>query len=462
MQAPVPAAPDLGQLIDDSRWSPLQKWVLVLGALAFTADGLANQVLGLAIPALIRDWRVPGQAFAAVAALGLIGVALGTTFGGLLGDRLGRRRGLTGSVLLFGLMTVASARVHTLTELMALRFIGGLGIGGAIPNGAALISEFTPLRRRSVAIAIGMLFIPVGGVVAGGLATGILPQLGWRGLFLVAGAVTLAIGLLFAAVLPESPRFLVRFAERRSQLLELLRRCGLSLDPRVQLTDAVTRERTPLKALFGHGMLTDTLALWVAFFFGLLASYTLFSWVPTMLAGQGFSLSATSIGTTSFNIGGMIGSIVGGWLIEKVGSRASVLALAAGTSLGALALGLMPLNPQHGLGTALIALTAEGFFLGGFHNGLYTLAAFLYPPFVRGTGVGAAAGVGRIGAVVSAYTGVLALELAGKSGYFIVIAVAAAIALLATAVFRQHVARSAGKSGQADEATPVAAASQRH
>jgi AAHS family 4-hydroxybenzoate transporter-like MFS transporter len=180
--------------------------LLVFAALAFGVDGMANQVLGLAIPALIRDWGASRAAFAPVAALGLIGVAVGAALGGMLGDRFGRRAGLIGSVLLFGLMTTGTAFAHGMTSLTCLRLLAGLGIGGAIPNGAALISEFTPAHRRSLAIALGMVFIPVGGLLAGIVATAMLPQFGWRGLFLIAGALPLLLALVFLrASRPTTP-----------------------------------------------------------------------------------------------------------------------------------------------------------------------------------------------------------------------------------------------------------------
>jgi AAHS family 4-hydroxybenzoate transporter-like MFS transporter len=431
---------DLTQLLDRGRWSPFQKRLLVLAALAFAVDGLANQVLGLAVPALIRDWHVTRDAFAPAVALGLTGVALGAAIGGALGDRLGRAAGLTGSVLLFGLATAGMAACHGLTSLTVLRFAAGAGIGGAIPNGAALITEFTPLHRRSLAIALGMLFIPVGGVLAGLLSSLLLAAFGWRSLFLVSGALPVLLSLAFLAWLPESPRHLLRDQRRREELLRVLQRCGCAVDHSVAFVeDPPAPPRAPFAALFDHGLRNDTLALWLAFFSCLLASYTLFSWIPALLLGQGFALSMTSMGMTVFNVGGMVGSLVGGWLIGWRGSRGSVAGLAAGSTLGAIVLGVMPLDPRHGTALAAGALLIEGFFIGGLHNGLYTLAAFRYPPAVRATGVGAAAGIGRIGAIVSSYTGVLTLKLAGTAGYFALVAVATALAFLGTLLIRQHV-----------------------
>lgn len=433
---------DLNQMLDEGRWNGFQKGLLVLAALAFAVDGLANQVLGLALPSLIRDWGVSRAAFAPVAALGLVGVATGTAIGGMLGDRVGRRRGLIGSVLLFGIVTVASAAVHGLGPLTWLRFAAGLGIGGAIPNGAAFICEFTPTRDRSFAIAAGMVFIPIGGVLAGLIGTYALPLWGWQGLFLISGILPVALGLLFLALLPESPRHLAQHPAHHARLIRLLRRCGHAVDEASRfVNEREERRRTPLAALFGRGTRADTLALWVAFFFCLLASYTMFSWVPTMLMGQGFTLRATSIGMTAFNIGGMVGGVSGGWLIGRLGSRVAVLGVAAGATLGALALGLLPIEPHHGFMLALAALVIEGFFVGGLNNGMYTLAAFLYPSFARATGVGAASAVGRIGAVLSSFTGVLSLQLAGASGYFIVIATATAISFVATSLIRRQIPR---------------------
>lgn len=436
------SALDLNQMLDEGRWNGFQKRLLVLAALAFAVDGLANQVLGLALPSLIRDWGASREAFAPVAALGLIGVAVGTAAGGVLGDRFGRRAGLVGSVLLFGLVTTASAAAHGLNELIWLRFVAGLGIGGAIPNGAAFISEFTPMRHRSFAIAAGMVFIPIGGVLAGALGTFALPPWGWRGLFLISGILPAILGVLFLALLPESPRHLARRPGRHSQLVRLLGLCGHAVDgASTFVNEQGQRRHTPLGALLGKKMRADTLALWTAFFFCLLASYTMFSWVPTMLMGQGFTLRATSVGMTAFNIGGMIGGVSGGWLIGRFGSRVAVLGVAAGATLGAIALGLLPIDPRHGFSLALAALVIEGFFVGGLNNGMYTLAAFLYPPFVRATGVGAASAVGRIGAVLSSFTGVLTLRLGGASGYFIVIAVATGIAFIATSLIREQIPR---------------------
>jgi AAHS family 4-hydroxybenzoate transporter-like MFS transporter len=434
---------DVAAAIDAARWSRYQKLTLALIASAFAVDGLANQALGLAIPALIAEWHVTRGAFASIAGAGLIGVTIGAAAGGVIGDRIGRRLGLIGSVLMFGLMTLAAAGTTSTGQLLIARFIGGIAIGAALPNGTALIAEFTPLRQRSLAIAIAMMFIAVGGLIASVLGAVVLPPFGWRNYFVLSGSSPVVLGLLFMATLPESPLFLARRPHRRVALVALLRRVDIEVASDCTLTERSSgTDRPPIALLLQSGMRRDTLALWVGFFFCLLASYTMFSWAPTMLASQGFNVSQSGIGMSAFSLGGVCGGLLGGWLIGRVGSRPSVLGLAAGAAVGALVLGALAHGAGGSFAVLLFALMCEGLCIAGLTNGVYTLAAFIYPPYAKATGVGAAAAIGRIGAVVSSYTGVLALQLGGASSYFLVIALAALLSLIGVAAIRAHVPRT--------------------
>jgi MFS transporter, AAHS family, 4-hydroxybenzoate transporter len=441
-----PRAVDLGRSLDEGEWTGFQKWTLVLAALAFVIDGLANQTLSIAINALVDEWGVPRSEFSRVAALGLIGVAIGTALGGVLGDRFGRRIGLIGSILLFGVMTAAGAFTHDVDTLMIVRFVDGLGIGGAIPNGAAFITEFTPLRRRSRAIALGMVFIPVGGILAGFLGTYLLPYFGWQSVFVLVGAFSVVVAVFFAFVLPESPRFLLRRPHRRPELLKLLGRFGYGFSSDVQLVDEGQKSnKTPVTALLGSDVRRETLALWTAFFFCLMASYTMFSWIPTMLREIGLDLAAANAGIMTFHIGGAIGGFGVGFVIERLGSRTSWIGLALGSILAAFALAAL-LQAKAPAAAVLTVLVVEGFFIAGIHTAVYTLAATVYPPFIRATGVGSASAFGRVGAVLSSYTGVLSLDLFGATGFFVVIGGMLIVCFIAGLIIRGHLP---GRSGAA-------------
>jgi AAHS family 4-hydroxybenzoate transporter-like MFS transporter len=443
MSTNEPTTPiDLGKTLDEGHWSSFQKWVLFLAALAFALDGVANQSLAIAIPSLVEEWGIPRGDFAKVAALNLIGVAIGTVIGGVIGDKFGRKLGLICSIVLFGLMTGAGALATDVHTLMIVRFLDGLGIGGAIPSGAAIISEFTPIRRRSRAIAVGMVFIPVGGILAGSLGTFLLPAFGWRMVFVLIGAISVLVALLFCFMLPESPRFLLRRPDRRDELLRLLGRIGYGFSSDAVLVDrAQASSKAPVTALLGPETRRDTLALWTAFFFCLMASYTLFSWIPSMLREIGLGVAAANSGIMTFHIGGTIGGFLVGFLIERTGSKASWAGLALGGVACAVALAVL-LYLDAPSNVLLAVLVAEGFFIAGIHTAVYTLAAHVYPPFIRATGVGAASAFGRIGAVLSSYTGVMSLDIAGPTGFFYVIAAMLLVCFVAGTLIRNHVPAS--------------------
>ncbi|WEK46491.1 MAG: MFS transporter [Candidatus Andeanibacterium colombiense] len=433
---------NLNDLLDQGGWGGFQKSILVLMALAYLVDGVANQSLGLAIPSLMQEWGLPREAFASIAAIGLFGLTIGAVVGGMLGDRFGRRTMMVVSTGFFGLLTIAQAWATNPHELLILRFFDGLGIGAMIPNGAAMISEFTPKRSRAVALAVGMTFIAVGGMIAGLIGNALLGPYGWEGLFVALGGIAVAVSALLLVALPESPIYLANSGASQQRLRAIAQRCGLAVgkagitanDPRAAAT-----HRTPISALFTGGVASSTIFLWLAFFFCLLANYSMFSWVPAMLAGLGFPPPVTGLGMTWLSFGGVVGGMGSGWLIQKFGSKIVVLTMSAGGVIAALALGTMINGGPQPLSTILGFLFVIGTFSSGLLNGLYTFSAFLYPDSARGTGVGAAAAAGRIGAIASSYAGVIALGMGGASSYFVLIAGSLAVSLAGVALIKRQI-----------------------
>src|SRR5258705_1655589 len=217
---------DVGRLLDDGAWSTYQKLLVGCIALTIIFDGLDNQLLGAAVPAMMREWALPRQAFALVLAAALFGMVVGGFTGGYIGDRLGRRTALLGSVAWFGVLTVLVSFSGDVTTLTVLRFFAGLGLGGAMPNAAALASEYVPLRRRPFAVTLTIVCIAIGGTLAGFTGALVLPAYGWRALFLIGGSLPLVLTALLWTVLPESPRYLARQRARWPELARLLERLG--------------------------------------------------------------------------------------------------------------------------------------------------------------------------------------------------------------------------------------------
>jgi len=431
---------DIGDVLNTSRLTGYQRWVVFLTALTIVFDGIDNQLLGIVIPTLMREWGVPRTAFAPLVSLGYLGMMIGGAIAGVAGDRFGRRTALLGSMAVFGVMTLAAVTATAPAQLGWLRLLAGIGLGGAMPNAAALVAEFVPLRQRPIAVTVTIVCVPLGATIAGLLGIRLLPVVGWRMLFLAGGVVPLVAAAILWRLLPESPRFLARDRSRWPELVRLLMRMGHPVGERAAFIDSTERavERASIRALFGRDFRLDTIALWAAFFCCLLAVYSGFSWLTTLLSGAGFTPSTANTGITAFNLGGVAGALVGGIAIARVGSRLSMLSMTAVAIASALVLSRMSLSPAAGV--VIIAwLTLLGAMINGVQTTMYALAAHVYPGPVRATGVGTAVAFGRIGAILSGYAGSWAIGYRGSASFFGLIAIAMLATFIALAVVGRHV-----------------------
>lgn len=435
---------DVAQTIDAGVWHPWQIGVVILGAMSIVLDGFDNQIIGLAIPSIMTDWSVSRSAFSNIFAIGLFGMLVGATLSGWIGDRYGRRPALLASTFLFAFATVGVVFALGVSALLILRFLSGLGLGGAIPMAGTISAEFAPARGRAVAVTLTIVCVPGGGALAGTIASFLLPAYGWRVLFALGGAGAMLIGLLLALLLPESPRFLARQPGGKAQLLRVMNRLGFETDANDEFAVPGTTQtsRSFFSVLLGKMLLRDTLSLWLAFFFCTMSVYTAFNWLPSLLAAGGVSKAGASAGLAAYNAGGVIGPILFSALIAWAGSRTSMIAGAVFAAVMAFALGAM----HPGYGTPLsqfnFALGLFGFFVNASQTLLYALAAHIYPTGVRATGVATAACIGRLGAIVSSYTG--AIVSAGYRPYFEFQAATMAICLVGIMLVGSHIPRMLG------------------
>jgi len=203
--------------------------------------------------------------------------------------------------------------------------------------------------------------------------------------------------------------------------------------------DASASGRGRLADLFMSGYARDTVLLWIAFFSCMVAIYLGFNWLPSVVAGAGLaSVSSTSVGV--FNLGGVVGALGGGAIITRFGSRWPMIAMAAGAAAGCMFLSRLPLDAHTSVFVLLAALTFAGGLINALQSTLYALAGYVYPTRVRATGIGAAASVGRIGAVLSGYAGPWALAYGGNPSFFLLMGGSVVITLVALAGVRRHVA----------------------
>jgi MFS transporter, AAHS family, 4-hydroxybenzoate transporter len=434
---------DIGSLIDQAAWPLLAKVYVFMAALAVLLDGYDNQVLGFALPAMIAEWHVARSLFSPVVAIGLIGVGLGAGLGGLVGDRIGRKSALIGSVVLFGLATGAVAWVNDIPPLLVLRLLGGIGIGGVFPNAGALAAEFSPQKNRPMAVALTIVCVPLGGMIGGLIAAVVLPAFGWRALFVLGGAAPLAIAAFLLWALPESPRFLARRPDRFADLAKLLKRFGHDVPAGVQFidrTEVSDAKRPGLAAIFSPYYFHDTLILWGAFFFNLFAVYSVFNWAPALMTSMGLDLANASRTVAAYNFGAVIGAVACAWLIGRFGSRISMVLMTVLAAGCAAVLSLLSQGHPN-VQDLTIWMALHGLFTNGAMTTLYSLSAHIYKADVRTTGSGTALAIGRVGAIVGSFGGA-ALVDAGGHLYFAVLAVALVGTATCLALIRRHIPRA--------------------
>lgn len=433
---------DVATVINDGPLIGYQKWLVAMVALTIVLDGIDNQLLGIVIPSAMSEFKVLRSAFAPVVSLGYVGMMIGGAVGGLFGDRIGRRTALLASMAVFGVMTLATSLVDSTSTFAVLRLLAGLGLGGAMPNAAALAGEYVPARVRPLAITITIICVPLGGALAGLLGVRALPLVGWRSLFVIGGVVPLVVAAALRWLLPESPQFLARRPARWQELIGVMKRMGRQLPPTTTFADRSSAHvpgRASLAALFTAEFRRDTIALWGAFFSGLLAVYLAFAWLTSLLTGAGFSPSTASTAVTLFNLGGVAGSLVCGAAISRFGSRVSMGTSAVLAIASATALSMMSINPSSPVVPILVMLALTGGLLNGVQTTMYALAAHAYPTAIRATGVGGAVGFGRGGAVVAGYLGSWAIDAGGAPMFFRAVAAMMLVTLCLLLVVTRHV-----------------------
>jgi len=453
---------DVGAVLDEGRWTPYQKLLILGTALTIVLDGVDNQLLPNAVPFIAPEWGYKnGAPFRPALATGPFGMMIGGLLGGVLGDRYGRRTALLGSVIAFAVLTVAIAFVDSVFALGVLRFIAGIGLGGAMPNAATLASEYVPRRQRPFAVTLTIVCIPLGGFAASSMAAWVGPTYGWRSLFVIGGLVPVVIAAVLWKVLPESPRYLASQRARWPELARLMRRMGHDVPDDAMFVEARGSAEAPqakptIGELFAPRFLRDTTGLFGSFFFCLMVNYVAIQLVPSMLHDAGkFSPAAAAGGLQWVNVGGVIGAVLGALVIQRLGSRLTMLGMSAAAILCSMIMAGMRLDPADAMGLMLMFLVTGGL-LNAVQTTMYALAAHVYPTEIRSTGVGTAVAFGRIGNVLAVYVGGYALDRGGPPGYFTCWAVLMALVFISLAIVKRHVPRTSGAGAGASVAAPAA------
>ncbi|WP_323119003.1 MFS transporter [Burkholderia alba] len=441
---------DVAAFIDRHPVSPFQIAIVALCFLIVAIDGFDTASIGFIAPVIRAQWQLSPAQLAPVFGAGLAGLMAGALIFGPLGDRFGRKWLLLACVACFGIASLASAWSNSIGVLIAWRFVTGLGLGGAMPNAITLTSEFCPAKRRSLLVTTMFCGFTIGSALGGLIAAGLIERFGWHAVLFVGGAAPLLLLPLLACYLPESVRYLVATGADPARIRPILARIA----PRADLTNATFAAArrlagSPVARLFRADLMRGTVLLWLAFFMSLLVIYLLSSWLPTFLRATGATLRTAALVTAMFQVGGTLGAISLGWLMDRFRPHAvlTVSYVAAGGFIAAI--GAVAADPW----LAGAAVFCAGFCVSGAQVGANALSAAFYPTDCRAAGVSWANGIGRFGSVLGSLAGgaMLAMTLP-LPVVFAAVGVPALVAgTLMAALGREQVRR-----GQAAPAVPPA------
>ena len=392
---------DVRHVIDEYRWTPLQYLVICLCFFLNMLDGMDVLAISLAAPVLAKEWGIDPQTLGAVFSAALVGMMLGAILLAPKADVWGRRKLVILCMTVIAIGMLGTPLAKTVPQLIALRFVTGLGVGGMVASMATMSAEFSPKRTRNLAVTFVQAGYPVGAAVLGLIGAKLIPTFGWNSVFILAGLLTTLSIPIIAIFLPESPEFLLQkqpkgALEKLNQLLRKMGRPRITELPSIAESEQVNR--TGIAALFSKEYRATTMLLWIGFCMAFGTLYFLLSWIPQLTANTGLTLEFAIYSGAVLNVGAFFGMVTLGFLADRIGLKRVIVAWLI---LAALVMVLFG-NFQTSV-SILLALCFIGFFMEGGFIGIYAAAVQGYPTLIRNTGVGWAIGAGRTGAILSPY-----------------------------------------------------------
>ncbi|MDR3762813.1 MAG: MFS transporter [Acidobacteriota bacterium] len=406
----------LSEVFDSGPITPLQIQVYFLCLCIVFFDGFDLVVISVALPKIAQFLKVGTSGLGLAVGAGQLGPLVGAMVLGTLADKFGRKKMLLISAVIFGVFTIAIATIHNVPELALYRFLSGVGLGGAVPNALAFGCEYAPTKKRATFTTIMWTGMPLGSVISGFVAAYLLPTHGWQSLFFLGGFIPLVVTLLVAPFLPESIEYLVRQGTDKKRIAKLINRIApkLGADENTEfiITEGgVQSKKAPkvsVASLFAEGRAFTTACIWALFFFSFYLLWVLIAWTPTLLKKTGCSVQQYSIAFSMLHVGSLVTALVIGRLMDRFNVHKVLIITFLIAFVSVCGFGYAA-NGTFLVIAAMAAIT--GLFVNGGNTGLLALCTTSYPSSMRGSGIGWAYGVGKVGSMLGPVVGGFMLAL---------------------------------------------------
>jgi len=427
--------------LDGLKFNRFHRRLLILTSLVSIFAGYNSQIIVYIVPLALREWQLTPVKAGTMISYGFLGLMVGAAGFGLISDRIGRKKSITMVVAVFSVFNSAAYFAPNFEVFCLLRFLAGIGIGGAIPLTVTLLSELAPAGVRARLLTFSAGSFTIGWALAGLIAMGVVPHFGWRMVLLI-GIFPIFFLPALRAYLPESVRFLVvkkRYSDVICEIQRIERLAGIkprTWEPEV-LTQPGPLSDAGFREVFRPGLRAMTVLVWGTYLLSMLALYGLSTWLPTLFANSGFSL----VKSYSFGIVQSLGAFVGGYLLgclmDAFGRKPG---LCLSFFLGGLSLLLFRAVTSDLV--LYIAGASSGIFLVSIPAALHVVAGEIYPTRIRSLGLGSAYAVGRVGSVTGPILGGI-IQMAGFSfnQFFLLFSVPSFLCVILVALFPVGVRR---------------------
>lgn len=441
---------DVGAVIDSAAFVGKPLGIALMMIIIMLTDGFDLFLPGYIAADMIADPSLDvadRQAIQPFMSAGLLGMAIGSVLLGWLGDRVGRKIAYVGCLALMGIGSLFCYFATSINELWFWRVVMGFGLGGITPLATTLVSEWTNHKVRSVVVASVIVAVPLGGMLTGTIYRAFVPEYGWRSMFLIGAIAPLALFVLFSFALPESPKYMAKHSRLHKKLARALNQ--LVKEKRYDGTEDFVvveqgqRSSNWFSTIWNRDFRFRTALIWTAFTVNSFVLYVFTTQIPLLLDQAGFSSDEGSLGLQFFSGGAVLGSVGGAILIGFFGSRMTGTALAALGGIGSALVGLVLLGGNASIAMIFFLFLMAGASVNGMQAFMYAVSAHSYPTEVRGSAVGVAQSVSRLGAVLAPMAASVYFGMgSAPSTFFLFMAVVICLTVISFFLIPTHIPRN--------------------
>ena len=393
---------NLNDFIDKGSITSQQILVVALCFVFNMLDGFDITAMAVVASSVSSDLSLTDDLLGWIFSFALAGMMVGAMVLAPVADIIGRRALIIFSLMLVGVSIFLTARADNLAPFIILRFVSGVGAGALLACQASLAAEYSPEKYRALSVALVTAGYPTGAMMTSVVASYILPDYGWRSMFVFGGLITLGMVVVAWLMIPESLKYLLEKQPKNAliKINGILQK--LKHSPIDELPESIKSHKNKTTLLNNMRMLLSpkyrslSLTLWTAFCCAYATLYFLMSWIPKLMENAGYDMAAGRNAFFLFNLGGVIGIYLLGYLSIKWKLTNLIFNLSIASAVSMIAFALAP----NELNTLLILIVMIGILQQSAFTGLYGVAAKAYPTEIRSTGVGWAIGLGRTGAVI--------------------------------------------------------------